>query len=132
MNGIWIHYLNAISVSIVCLSKVITETGGFAQRCGRMCRTEHVLALCGVRKGSEHMRFNVQKGDVLWTLWADMFLLWREHGNVKTNADADEWYKAARELDNKYSKTQESDLARKIIISMGEIIDERVIKSRER
>lgn len=70
-------------------------------------------------------KFEVQKGDVIWTLWADLFLLYREHGNVKTRADADEWYKAAVALYDNYKDTSEADLAKKMTISMGEIIDER-------
>ena len=76
-------------------------------------------------KGAIMGKFEANKGDTLWTLWADLFLLWREHGKVLTKADADDWYKAAVALDSKYKSTTEADLARKLTISMGEVIDER-------
>lgn len=72
-------------------------------------------------------KFNAEKGSVLWTLWADLFLLWREHGDCKTKDDFDEWYKAVRNLDDKYAKTEEKDLCREILITMGEVIDKRYL-----
>lgn len=75
-------------------------------------------------------KYEVNKGDTLWTLWADMFLLWREHGNVQTQNDAEEWYKAAVALDNKYKNTAEADLVRALTICMGEVIDGRWEKHR--
>lgn len=69
--------------------------------------------------------FKCEKGSTLWTLWADLFLLWREYGNVQTKADAEEWYKAAVALDTKYKATDEADLARNLTITMGEVIDDR-------
>lgn len=74
-------------------------------------------------------KFECEKGSTLWTLWADLFLLWRENGNTPTLDDVNSWYKVARNLDEKYRDTAEHDLCRELIITMGEVIDKRWVKA---
>lgn len=74
-------------------------------------------------------KFECEKGSTLWKLWADLFLLWREYGDVKSLDDANDFYLAARRLDDKYKNTAEGDLCRAITITMGEVIDKRWVKA---
>lgn len=77
-------------------------------------------------------RYEAQKGSTLWTLWADIFLLWQNQGNCLTVAECDEWYKAARALDAKYAQTEEKDLCQAILITLGEVIDKRYLKAHDK
>lgn len=72
-------------------------------------------------------KYNADKGSTLWTMWADIFLLWQDQGNCDTKQEFDEWYKAARKLDEKYAETDEGDLCREILIALGDVIDERYL-----
>jgi len=76
-------------------------------------------------------RYEAQKGSTLWTMWADIFLLWQNQGKCETKAEFDGWYKAVRELDDKYAKTEEGDLCRAILITLGEVIDKRYVKAHD-
>lgn len=77
-------------------------------------------------------KYEAQRGSTLWTLWADVFLLWQNYGNCQTVTECDEWYKAARELDTKYSQTTEKDLCTAILITLGEVIDKRYFKQHDK
>lgn len=72
-------------------------------------------------------KYEAQRGSTLWTMWADIFLLWQNQGNCDTKQEFDEWYQAARKLDDKYAKTEEGDLCRAILITLGEVIDKRYL-----
>lgn len=76
------------------------------------------------------MRFEAEKGSTLWQLWADFFLLWKEHGNVHTIEDRDEWATEAYKLCEKYEHTDEWDLCRAIIDGMMGVISERMGKEK--
>ena len=72
------------------------------------------------------MNFEINKGDPLWTLWAELFLLWKDFGNCHTQKDADDWYFASKELEAKYQNTTEYDLCIKVLLAMADVIDERM------
>ena len=72
-------------------------------------------------------KYEAQRGSTLWTMWADIFLLWQDKGNCHSVIECNEWYKAARKLDEKYAKTEEKDLCQAILITLGEVIDKRYL-----
>ena len=77
------------------------------------------------------MKFDIEKGSTLWSLWGELFLLWKDHGNVHTQADADDWYFAGKELEGKYLNTAEHDLCHNVLMAMFETIDTRLRRERE-
>ena len=71
--------------------------------------------------------FNCEKGSPLWTLWADLFLLWREHGNVRSKQDSFEWANTACKVADKYKDTDENDLCCNVISAMNHVAHERYL-----
>lgn len=76
--------------------------------------------------------FNIEKSSPAWTLWADLFTLWKEFGNVVTDADIDTFMNKARQIDSKYKGTEVHDLALKMLLGMADVIDARTIERRKK
>lgn len=74
------------------------------------------------------MKFEAEKGSILWQLWADLFLLWKDHGNIHSIGDRADWATAAYIVCEKYENTEEWDLCAAQIGGMMRVITERLAK----
>lgn len=77
-------------------------------------------------------KYEATKGCPLWTLWADLFLYWREYGNCRTKEDWQEFHDKAVAIEKKYKNTEEYDLCLAILLTLGDVAEKREKDARQR
>ena len=66
----------------------------------------------------------VEKGSPEWTMWADLFTLYRETGEWKCEADIKRHMDSARALTEKYKGTKCERMSLKICLAMLDVLEE--------
>ena len=82
----------------------------------------------GVREGSEGgMKFEIEKGSIEHTFWTDLYLLWRDHGNVRDQDEfISDWSYAMCAFIEKYKPTTQWDLCRELSLTLDAVIQDRM------
>jgi len=67
----------------------------------------------------------IEKGSPEWTMWADLFTLYRETGEWNTEADIERHMSSARALTAKYKGTNCERMVLKLALAMLDVLEER-------
>jgi len=74
---------------------------------------------------------SIEKGSPEWTMWADLFTLYRETGEWKSDKDIQRHMDSARALTEKYKGTGCEDMALRLCLAMLDVLEERYKKEKE-
>lgn len=77
------------------------------------------------------MKYEAEKGSELWTLWADLFIFWRDFGNCQTDEDWQQFHDAAVALERKY-KGEWHDLCLAVLLTLSDVAENRWKNAKQR